>query len=387
MQSNFRSTTSVRIVIGLLLVLFGSVLEIEAFAQTPAQAKPAEATVAAKFDTISPSSSLTVTVLPGTQSPPNLLLADLLTVALSEDAQLTVVDRTQTDRLLVEWERTNKVARIIAWDMLIRVTIVSDGQDNPEQDPKLQSVKLTCVDLSHGNIIADKTLEFTDDGKVAAKLATVVRDAAEGQLKRSHRKSVQYFGMGESGNRFRLLPTITKFDELIHEQIKKSDQWELVNHIEALTSKEESLLLYAGLAQLGGQRKFTPVADATIEATLVEKDAIGKKFEETPIVAEVKFIVRGTKPQSLKWESVASDWETLEKKIEPDLATLLKKKSSGPESLGLNSPDPKLAASPDAQSRRAAAKKAFQAARKARNAPATKTPGNAGQSQKKHSRE
>ena len=372
-----RSTNSVLFISGLLLALLSSGLQTEALSQAPAQTKPANTNVAPKLDPTSPSSSLTVTVLPGTQSPQNLLLADLLTVALSQDARLAPVDRTQTDRILAEWKLTNKVGRIIAWDMLIRVTIVNPAQDKPEQEPKLKSVKLTCVDLSHGNIIADETLEFTDDEKVTAKLASIVHAAAEKQLKRSPRKSVRYLGMGDSGNRFRLLPLITKFDELIHEQIKKSDQWELVNHIEALTSKEESLLLYAGFARLDGQRKFTPVADATIEASLVEKDAIGKKFEETPVVAELKFILRGSEPKILKWESVVNDWETLAKKIEPDLKSLLKNKSSGS----------KLVTSPDAQSRRAAAKKAFDAARKARNAPATKTAGDAGQRQEKSIRE
>ena len=62
----------------------------------------------------------------------------------------------------------------------------------------------------------------------------------------------------------------------------------LVRHLEAATSKEESLLLLMGLSRLPGGRQFAPQADATVELRVVEGDGQGKTFSDTPLEIGVR---------------------------------------------------------------------------------------------------
>ena len=294
---------------------------------------------------------LTVTVLPQTQEKQVLVLADLLAAELAKTARFQVVDRTQTDRILAEWKWRKTTGRILAWDMLVRLSAVDhDGGSG---------VQVTCVDLSRGNIQARKVFGALEDEGLPAKMAAICRAAAIEKTQRKGRKSIRLLGMGESGMNHRLIPMLTRFDVLMRECIRQQPGWEIAQHVEALTAKEEALMLYTGMARLGGGRRFAPLADATLEATLREKDAEGKSFEKTPVIARLRFQRRGR--AAADWVSIpgqAGNWPDLARRIKSSLRDRLA--GAGPA---------KEATADDLLAPRKAAEKAYEAAMKAHRAP------------------
>jgi hypothetical protein len=90
---------------------------------------------------------------------------------------------------------------------------------------------------------------------------------------------------------------------LFGEALKKNSAIELVQHLEATTAAEESLLLYMGLSKLPGGRTFSPQSDVTMEFRVTETDAIGKTFEETGIELGLRWQPAGKPPS--KWITVS----------------------------------------------------------------------------------
>ena len=72
----------------------------------------------------------------------------------------------------------------------------------------------------------------------------------------------------------RLQPMREDFQHMVEQVVAQSPKVCVVQHLEALTAKEESLLLLLGHTQLGGGRQFAPHADRLLAVELVETDGL-----------------------------------------------------------------------------------------------------------------
>ncbi len=244
----------------------------------------------AKIDPSAPS----IVLLPprfGVQpSPPVQSAAELACDRLAEEIAAAglarVVDRTQLDRLLQERElATSPSGPMSSYDAMLRME-VDDMRLPPE-------TRLSAIDLSTGNVLGQRVLGWPlVEADVAAMLA-LCRDALQHVSKPPAGKlRVRTLWSTEDVDNERIRPLARRLGGLFDESLRRSDGVLLVNHLEAATSKEESLLLLMGLSRLPGGRQFTPQADATIELALREGDGRGKTFQETPVEIRVR-ITRG----------------------------------------------------------------------------------------------
>ena len=186
-----------------------------------------------------------------------------------------VVDRTQIDRLLQERAISDINQPILAYDALVGVKI--------EWRVANPTVILRVVDLSLGNVAgihewpwtgapsADRLREMAEACKESSFRALA---ASRGRLK------VRLLGVATPGRVYRLQParprsaargavatpdSVNRLDsmadhlgQMIEEVAARVPGVCVVQHLEALSSKEESLLLLLGQARLAEGREFAP---------------------------------------------------------------------------------------------------------------------------------
>ena len=300
-----------------------------------------------------PARLLTVTIMPGSDDPILVTLADGLAARLGEDRRFQVVDRTRMLGIIEESKLGDQAGRIISWDMLIRLTLAKASD-------KAATVCLTCIDLSRGNVQASVTSEVGNVEKILDAMAKASHKAADQQTG-ERRKALRFLGTGGSGPQARLAPLRAQLAEAVTDSVASHKNWELAQHIEAITAKEEALLLYSGMARMGASGSFMPLADATLEATVHEKNAAGKTFEQTPLTVGVRLSFRGQgEGDWVAVEGAAGQWQVMLKEVRERTRKLLDTRT-GQAVAGVQA------------SVRAQAEKAFLAARKSFGLPTTGT--------------
>ena len=253
--------------------------------------------------------AVTVVILPPREQTADLLLlCDRLAEALGQTKSIRVVDRTQLDRILQERKTAARPMKaMLAYDLMVRMRV-----DLLRPVPKLA---IELIDLSTGNVVADRQYDWRakPDKNQLADMANLCR-AAAGKLPRpgSRRLCVRLLGVANVGHSPRLEPMAAHLANIIEQTVSRSSGCVIVRHLEAMTSKEESLLIHMGLARLAGGRRFLPQADVTIEAEIKETQIVGKAFRQTPLEVRFRLNRRGGKPsEGTTAAGTVAEWEKI----------------------------------------------------------------------------
>lgn len=241
------------------------------------------------------------------------LLCDQLAARLGQDPNLRVVNRTQLDRVLSEKVLAGQPGPVLAYDAMLRVRV-----DPLRARP---AVILEVIDLAAGNIVGVSEWPWameTPPGKLR-EMAKACGDLIhKAPLAEAGTVKLRLLGVLAPGGMGRIEALRLHLEEMLAQTVAACPTVRVAHHLEALSAKEESLLLLMGHARLGGGRRFTPQADAVLEAQLGELDGEGKTFEDTTI--EIR--LRLGKGGDGQWKRVAgkvSDWA----KIVPQACELL----------------------------------------------------------------
>ena len=192
------------------------------------------------------------------------------------------VDRTQLDRIIQERRLQTDPARpMLSYDVMIRLEV-----DTVRLTPQLM---LSLVDLSTGNILAQRAFDWPPKEAAARSMLDFCREALKGVTKPVAGKlRVRTLWAADAIDNERMRPLAKRLIEVFDKALQRSERVVPVRHLEAADAKEESLLLLMGLSRLPGKRQFAPQADATIELRVIEADGRGKTFPETPIEIGVR---------------------------------------------------------------------------------------------------
>lgn len=225
------------------------------------------------------------------------LACDRLAERMAADPLCRVVNRLELDRVLKEQALAPEVkGRMFAWDAMLRLEV--------DAARPIPQVRLTLIDLSLGNPIVSAQHPWSRP-LPDETLETMVKDslAALGAAEAPGPKplSVRLLGVANTGKSLRMEPLGERLLDALENGLARSPALRRVQHLEAMTAKEESLLILMGLARLAGGREFVPQAGATIELRLREFDGLGKTFDETQV--EVGWRVR-------KGAEYTGDWAT-----------------------------------------------------------------------------
>jgi len=255
---------------------------------------------------------ITVVVLPPleTAGPEVTARADVfcaqLAAELAKDAELKVVDRSQVDRVLTERAMGAVAKPALAYDALMRVSI-----DPLRANPV---VILRIVDLSSGNVAGCHEWPWRSEmpaSLVRDMAKTCKKSALEALSVSRGRAKVRLLGVSTPRGMSRLEPMRQHLAEMLEEVAGRCPNACVVHHLEALTAKEESLLLLLGQVRLAGGRQFAPQADRLLSTELAEIESTGRTFEDT--IIEIRFRL-GKSGQDGDWTRVrgkAADWSKL----------------------------------------------------------------------------
>ncbi len=251
--------------------------------------------------------SVTVVILPPRERTAALLLiCDRLAEELGKTKSIRVVNRTQLDRILKERKTAPRLAKpMLAYDLMVRMRL----------DSLRSAFAVELIDLSTGNVVAGRRYKWRakPDKKQLADMVKWCRTAA-GKVVRDESRPlrVRLLGVANVGNSPRIGPMATHLADIIEQAVSRSSKCVIVRHLEAVTSKEESLLIHMGLSRLAGGRRFLPQADVAIEAEIKETQTVGKTFKQTPLEVRFRLTRRGQKPS--EWTTVSAtvaDWEKM----------------------------------------------------------------------------
>ena len=248
---------------------------------------------------------------------------------MANDGQLRVVDRTQIDRLIQERAISDINKPILAYDALVAVKI--------EWRVANPTVILQVVDLSLGNVTGIHEWPWTGPPS-ADRLREMARACRESSLRAlaasRGRLKVRLLGVATPGSAYRPQParprsaargavatpdSIDRLDsmadhlgQLIEEVAARVPGVCVVQHLEALSSKEESLLLLLGQARLAEGREFTPQADRLLSVELTAKDAKGKPLEnDTSLEIRFRLSPDGKHGDWVQVQGTVADWSHL----------------------------------------------------------------------------
>ena len=233
---------------------------------------------------------------------------DQAATRLNDEPGIAVVDRTQLDRVLRERLIDGKpVGPVLSYDAMVR--FVAEGS------PLLPDMRVQVLDLSSGNVLAERAIPWGPEPHPDAVQAVVEACRAGAEAVRAddgNVLSVRHLGVQSPEGVARLEARARHLDRLFEQVLAQSRRVRLVQHLEAMTAREESLLLLMGLSRLPGGRQFQPQADGLLEARVSERDAVGKTFEETTV--EIRFRLSTTAGDAETWETVAgpfAQWDAL----------------------------------------------------------------------------
>ena len=163
-----------------------------------------------------------------------------------------VVDRTQIDRILREKEfgAEGPFARpVMAYDLMLRLSAAWPGP----------AIRCELVRLSNGNVAASHEAALPeekdwgpllDDLAAASLRAAQVVSAPEGR----RATKVRLLGVVNPEPSARLQPLREQLERAVRYAAGRCPGVVLVRHLDAMTVKEESLLLALGLSRLPGGR-------------------------------------------------------------------------------------------------------------------------------------
>ena len=256
-------------------------------------------------------------------------VADLLAIELANDDQVRVVDRTQIDRLLQERAISDIHEPILGYDALVGVKI--------ERRVANPTVIVRVVDLSLGNIAgihewpwtgapsADRLREMArackessfrapaaSRGRLKVRLLGVAVPGSVYQQQRARARSVQRRG-GATSDSVVLLDSMADYlGQMMEEVAARVPGVCVVQHLEAVSSKEESLLLLLGQAQLAEGRAFAPQADRLLSVELTAKDAKETTLEDDTVL-EIRFRLSpdGEHGEWTRVQGTMADWSQI----------------------------------------------------------------------------
>jgi hypothetical protein len=226
------------------------------------------------------------------------LWCDQLAAAMGEIDGVSVVDRTAISKVLAERKLGRKNQPVLSFDAMIRVQ--EGRQANRPNRPGftvtyVPFLVVTLVDLSTGNVLYLRNVSG-QHVKGEASISKAMVDALTERLHSDAKQTKKVRIVGLVDTPTRMTPLGNQMVLLFGEALKKNPAIELVQHLEATTAAEESLLLYMGLSKLPGGRTFSPQSDVTMEFRVTETDAIGKTFEETGIELGLRWQPAGNPP-------------------------------------------------------------------------------------------
>ncbi|MBN1343926.1 MAG: tetratricopeptide repeat protein [Phycisphaerae bacterium] len=211
------------------------------------------------------------------------LACDRLAQELAATGVVRVLDRKQIDRVLEERQLAGTTSEpVLSYDAMLRMDVQSD-----RLDPRAE---VGVIETSTGSLVGQVSVGWPireeDLGGIVSACQDAIGRVVHG---RKDRLKVRYLGGGGIEPPVRLRPMAARLDQAFSGALRaSSDRIVLVQHLEAGSSKEESLLLLLGMSRLAGKRTFVPEAHVLIEWRLSESDSLGKVFEETPIELAVR---------------------------------------------------------------------------------------------------
>ncbi|MEX0704970.1 MAG: hypothetical protein WD069_22915 [Planctomycetales bacterium] len=222
---------------------------------------------------------------------------DRLAQEIAAEGRLQVVDRTQLMRVLEERKLAANPEQppIVGYAAMIRLEVTSNGDH--------ARTRIAVIELATGNSLGER--EFTwplREADVAPAKELCRRAASEAATVAADKRKVRLLKVHDTNEQVRLKPLAYRLHATFRESLAQSERVLLVQHMEAGSSWEESLLLLMGLARLPGGKQFAPQADATVELRIEERDGLGKTFEETPIVVGVG-VQQGANPDTVWTEA------------------------------------------------------------------------------------
>ncbi len=211
------------------------------------------------------------------------LACDRLGQELDLNGIAKVVNRTELDAVLKERAMTAGDSKtMLSYDAMARLEI--------DLDHKPPQSRLALIDLSAGTSLGDKGFGWPIVEADVPAMIELCRTALKDTLKDGKQRplKVRLLGLGDEGTAPRMRPLGDRLYEAFQKSLSSSNRILVVQHLEAGSAKEESLLAALGLSRLPGGRQFSPQADVTIELRVAEHDAAGKSFQETPVEVGVR---------------------------------------------------------------------------------------------------
>ena len=215
------------------------------------------------------------------------LLAARLSAEIEQRGLAQLVDRAKLDAILKERvENPAASVPLDSYDALIRLKF---DRAHPDRAARLQVIALS-TGASLGAV--DVPWPVTEAG--VEKMIAVLQRAAPASTKPlTGRLRVRLVDAQSPYDQQRMQPLARKLRNALATRLADVPNVQVMEHIEAATTKEESLLQLMKLSRLPGQRDFSPEADVLIELLVQEVDAIDKVFEQTVISAGMRRTPRG----------------------------------------------------------------------------------------------
>ena len=247
---------------------------------------------------------------------------DRLEEDLARTSRLRVVNRADLNRLIQERRTSPEQSQpALSYDAMLRLAV--------DADELLPHATLMLVDLSTGNPIDTWTLDWPiADARLAEIVAGLPQRLVKADRAAEPRLKLRLTGVERT--QVRMAPLGLRLETLFVDALGQSKGILLVQHLEAASAQEESLLLMMGFSRLAGGRQFAPQADATLELRIAESDEVGKAFEDVPI--EVSFRLRHGARPSDEWTSakgVVRNYDDLARQAWQGLAKQLDKADAG----------------------------------------------------------
>ena len=228
-----------------------------------------------------PSLAVLPPVIPSDADEETGLLAELASDRIAQEIALAgkvqLVDRTAIEAVLDELKLSKREIRpLLSYDALCRLKV-----ERTQGEP---AARLHFVDLSSGNVIEEVLLPWPLSEEHAGTIRRLLNNVLP-QVGRYQpgRRRIRFLGVQDVRDHIRVRPLAEKLHLVFEGSLAASDELLLVQHLEATSTRDESLFLLLGLSALPGGRRFVPQSDAAIELTVREVDAIGRSLEDVGI--------------------------------------------------------------------------------------------------------
>ena len=240
--------------------------------------------------------ALSFVILPprllGPASEPHLVAAELACDRLAEELEvlaIQVVDRQHLQTLLDERSLgTISSGALTGFDAMVRLE-VSNDRLQPEST-------VSVVDLSTGTTLATHNFAWPIPESDAEQIRTLLKTAVSSAAHPGSKRLKIRFNGTRQPPQIRMRPFATKLTQAVEQALRNDRRVIVVDHLEAGSAAEESLLILMGLSRLPGGRTFQPTADVVLGLTLREHDSAGKSFDDTTLEAGYTLKVQQADP-------------------------------------------------------------------------------------------